>query len=46
MNIFILFITNPLPIFWKKEKIRQDSTLARNNIVKSLILEYAIIKQN
>jgi hypothetical protein len=29
-----------------KEQIRQDSILAGNNIIKSLISEYAIIKQN
>jgi len=29
-----------------KEQIWQDSILAGNNIIKSLILEYAIFKQN
>jgi hypothetical protein len=28
------------------EQIPQDSILAGNNIIKSLILEYAIIRQN
>jgi hypothetical protein len=37
------FITYFLKI---KEQIRQDSILAGNSIMKSLILEYAIIKQN
>ena len=49
MELWGLFVNDqPIyPYFLEiKEQIRQDSILAGNNIIKSLILEYAIIKQN